>query len=61
MDKQEQLQFESMKAEIANLKRLVILMSNQLKNLERDNARIKHEARTIRAQVSYIDSRSRGG
>jgi septal ring factor EnvC (AmiA/AmiB activator) len=60
MDKQLQQQFELMKTEIANLKRVAISLSNQVKNLERDNIRIKHELRNTRAQVSFIDSRTRG-
>ncbi len=61
MDKLDQQQFDLMKLEIANLKRLAFSMAKQIKNLEKENIRIKHEVRTARSQILFLDSKIRGG
>lgn len=61
MDKQDQVQVDSLKTELTVLKRTVQALSIQLKHLTRENVRIKHDARLMRSQISVIDSRTRGG
>ena len=52
MEKQDQQQIDSMKAEIAQLKRLVHSLAVRVKSLEKDNIRIKHDTRGMKAGIA---------
>jgi predicted nucleic acid-binding Zn-ribbon protein len=57
MDKE----LDILKTEIVQLRKLVQSLSLRIKDLERDNVRIKHEVRAAKANITSLDSRARGG